>query len=299
MDFLVACRAADRDGYYPHVGDVQWWFRDPSLENDDKWYFCRDYHGQIVAAGLLDGSEITCVVPRGPRRRDLEAEIRAWAMRCLEDRARRQGSGTRYAVSEQVSDDDPDRITLLESEGFVRAAWHRLLYSRSLCNPIVEPRLPPGYTLRNTKGEAEVAKHAALQHDAFSPYASTTAHRYLRVMRTPGYDPWLDLVVEATDGTLAAGCICWMDDINNVGLFEPLGTRPAFRRRGLAMALMLEGLRRLKARVAVTALAAGNHPSDRGDHLPAEFTASRLIYESVGFDLVHRLSIYRKQCQIP
>ncbi|MCI0476857.1 MAG: GNAT family N-acetyltransferase, partial [Anaerolineales bacterium] len=70
----------------------------------------------------------------------------------------------------------------------------------------------------------------------------------------------------------------WVDRANKVGEFEPVGTRPAFERRGLARAALLEGMARMKTRGAETALV-----STGG----AETGAIRL-YESVGFKIVNR-----------
>ena len=59
------------------------------------------------------------------------------------------------------------------------------------------------------------------------------------------YRESLDCVVEAPDGRLVAYCLCWPDDENQVGEFEPVGVREAFRRRGLGRAVCSFALRRL------------------------------------------------------
>ena len=55
----------------------------------------------------------------------------------------------------------------------------------------------------------------------------------------------LDCVVEAADGRFASYVLVWPDDKNGVGLFEPVGTRAEFRRRGLGGAVCTFGLQRL------------------------------------------------------
>jgi mycothiol synthase len=109
-------------------------------------------------------------------------------------------------------------------------------------------------------------------------------------MKMPHYDPQLDLMVIAPDGTPAAGCICWVDPVNCVGLFEPVGTRPQFRRQGLATALMLGGLQRLRDRGMQAALVTGDHPGTEEKN--TEFTSSRFVYEAVGFQLLCRTYLY-------
>lgn len=71
-------------------------------------------------------------------------------------------------------------------------------------------------------------------------------------MRTPEYNPELDLVAVAPDGALAAYCFCQISQQANArtgrneGYTDPIVTHPRFQRRGLARALLLTGLRRLK-----------------------------------------------------
>ena len=78
-----------------------------------------------------------------------------------------------------------------------------------------------------------------------------------RILCTPGYAPDLDLVAVAPDGRVAAFAILWLGPAvagRREGHFEPVGTRPEFRRRGLARALLLDGMRRLRAAGATHAL---------------------------------------------
>ena len=92
-------------------------------------------------------------------------------------------------------------------------------------------------------------------------------------MSAPGYDHELDVVAVTADGCFAAFAMCWLDATRQVGLFEPVGTDPAFRRRGLAKAVLYEGLHRLQQRGAKRAtLSTGIDDSG-----PIQ------LYQSVGF----------------
>ena len=59
------------------------------------------------------------------------------------------------------------------------------------------------------------------------------------------YRSSLDCVVEAPDRRFAAYVLVWPDDVNGVGLFEPVGTREEFRRLGLGAAVCTFALQRM------------------------------------------------------
>jgi ribosomal protein S18 acetylase RimI-like enzyme len=67
----------------------------------------------------------------------------------------------------------------------------------------------------------------------------------------------------------------WLDRRNGVGLFEPVGTRTAYRRLGLARAAMAANLRRLAQRGASSAVVRVRNAN----------VAARACYESLGFTI--------------
>jgi ribosomal protein S18 acetylase RimI-like enzyme len=82
-----------------------------------------------------------------------------------------------------------------------------------------------------------------------------------------------NLVVRSPDGRGAAACVIWLDPINKVGMFEPVGTHPAFQKMGLGKAVMREGLRRMKA-AGMTNASVGTG---------ADNVAAIALYRSLGF----------------
>jgi ribosomal protein S18 acetylase RimI-like enzyme len=152
------------------------------------------------------------------------------------------------------------------------APWG-LLNMREL-RDIEEPRLPPGYRLKTMREVADVSLRVAVHRAAWEP-SSVTETSYADVMNTWPYRDDLDFVVEASDGSLAASALGWYDEENRVGEFEPVGTHPDHRRRGLGRAVNLFGLRRFHEAGAVRAIV-----GCRGD---AAYPIPKLLYESVGF----------------
>jgi mycothiol synthase len=101
-----------------------------------------------------------------------------------------------------------------------------------------------------------------------------TGDRYRdEVMGKPGYDPDREIVAVAPDGRVAAYTVYWEDRENRIGLFEPVGTHRDFRRRGLARAVMVEAMVRMRAAGLVSVSV--NHNADNAGALA--------LYRSLGF----------------
>jgi len=294
MVFVAECRAAAPLGEYPHVGDLQWWCRTGALDDPADWRFWPGPDGRDVAVGLIEGENVVALVHPTARDRGREDEVRRWAVGRVEEKVCVAGSGTPYTLVEEVAEDAPARVAAVESAGYTRGPSHYVSYRRDISAPLPEPLVPVGYVVCHMAGEEEAAARGTLQRDAFSGTYSdeSAAARWLGTMRMPGYDPALDLVIVASDGTLVAGCLCWLDARNQVGLVEPLGTRPAYRRRGLASALLAEGLRRLAACGATAALVTAVHPGEHGDASLPPDSAGRFVYERAGFHPLRRVYLY-------
>ncbi|TVT49443.1 GNAT family N-acetyltransferase [Amycolatopsis rhizosphaerae] len=138
---------------------------------------------------------------------------------------------------------------------------------------VEEPVLPDGFRFR-TADEAGPAAAVQAHLDAWAP-STYSAEAYQGVRRTEAYRGDLHVLVEAPDGTMASSAILWLDEANKTAEFEPVGTHPGYRRRGLARAMLLHGMLRARAagatHVTVACLGAPGHPAARG------------LYYSVGF----------------
>ncbi len=149
-----------------------------------------------------------------------------------------------------------------------------------------EPVVPEGFTLRTVRNEADFHQRVAVHRAVWAP-SRLTEESYRKVMRAWPYRSDLDCVVEAADGTFAAYVLCWYDDDNRVGEFEPVGTHPDYRRRGLGAAVCTYALRRLQEEGARQAIV---YAEGRDEDEP-----SRALYESVGFHLHTRAIEFRKE----
>jgi ribosomal protein S18 acetylase RimI-like enzyme len=189
------------------------------------------------------------------------------------------------SLSVEILESDRGRIAFLEDSGYQRVERHSVRYRRQLDGPLPVPSLPRGMRLRHAT-DSDVEARAELHRDSWSVWGPSrfSASRYRRLRAEPVYEESLDVVVEDEAGRLLSYCIAWYDPVNRIGDFEPVGTRPSFTGRGLARAVVMEGLRRLQAIGAQTALigtASVNAPALR-------------CYAACGFELVERQHYYSK-----
>lgn len=188
----------------------------------------------------------------------IETELIDWVVSAA--RRRNQEIGQSLTLAASALESDLSRLAFLERGGFEYQVESSILMSRSLDQPIPEPELPPGFTIRPMGGEAEIDAYVALHRAAFGTEIMTVEYRRT-IISAPDYIPELDLVAVAPDGGLAAFCVCQIfpDDSpraggSKEGWTDPLGTHPAYQRLGLATALLLTGMRLLKARGMDTAI---------------------------------------------
>jgi predicted N-acetyltransferase YhbS len=74
------------------------------------------------------------------------------------------------------------------------------------------------------------------------------AERCFRALRNaPDYHPELDLSVVDGNGEIASFAGIWYDDLNKIGILEPVGTIPKYRRMGLAKAVVYEAINKVAA----------------------------------------------------
>jgi ribosomal protein S18 acetylase RimI-like enzyme len=249
--------------FTPHPGEWDWWtfHADPrdqleTLLGPEAVAEIAINHGEIAAFGLAPEEVIELGRTRLP--------------------------GVRFAVT-HVSVADHARADALQAAGFALDHPAASLFERATAG--ATPIAVEGFEIRPIRGEQEHAARADAARLAFASTLHPEAHRarYLRFMRSPGYAPERDIVAVTPDGTIASFAIYWRDDALSLGQFEPVGTHPAFQRRGLARAVLHEGLARLAAAgIARARVMTG------GVNEPAKST-----YLATGFSLVDEIAAYR------
>ena len=297
-ELLNACEAVDRVDIGTSVDELRQEFAHPHLDAAHNICLWQKNDGTLIGFGALSivqpsethSGFLNFHVHPIARNSDIEAQIFAWA----EQQLRAIGGSTPLELQAVSRTDQGDRPRLLERHGFT-AARYFFQMARSLAEPIPTPQLPAGFTLRHVEGEQDAADWVALFNESFIDHWNhhpMTVERFHYHNQDPDYDPALDLVAIAADGTFAAfctGCIYPNDNQRsgrNEGWIVVLGSRRGFRRLGLGRAMLLSCLQQLKSIGAETALLSvdSDNPSK----------ALRL-YESVRFSQLHTTIVYTKE----
>jgi mycothiol synthase len=291
LELLRTCRATSSARNWPDVAELRVsLLGSAALDPERDARLWEDKAGEVRGFGMVWRPWNYLVFFVHPDASDgaIEPEILAWGIERAGEISRERGE--RIELRVRPREDDAGLIALVERHGFLREDWFSLRFVRALAEPIAEPTLPTGFTIRPVAGEHEVEAYVALHREAFGTTHKTVEGR-LAFMRDSAYVPDLDLVAVALDGTLAAFVVGGIEAEGEgtggrrYGFTDPIGTRPAFRRMGLARALMLEGCRRLRAR-GVQAVEVGTGNSN---------VATQGLLASAGFVLDHRVLAYSRE----
>jgi GNAT superfamily N-acetyltransferase len=211
----------------------------------------------------------------------LGLQIIRWGEVCVR---RIHSHGEWRTLGASCREDDAERIAVLKQFGFRQTEGATIRLVRDLSTPIPEPKLPQGFVLRPIAGVEEAEAVAAMHRAAFRTDYMTTENR-LTIMKTSEYDPSLDLIARAPDGTIAANCICSVNEVSKIGNTDPIATHPDYQRMGLARALLLTGLGLLKERGMSFA-----QLGTSGENIAMQKTA-----ESMGFIMKYKTLWFSKE----
>ena len=269
MQFLGRCWQDEKSRNF-HPGDFAHWMSNKYRGND------LDKHFAIVRRS----DEIIAMVEFDFRSRSYASVV---APECLRKNSGEDihRSAIEYLGSSNVVDDDKpittnlsgydaQSIKCLKGLGFSVEKDDFAVLSQPL-RKVPYPELPNGFSLRAADGDRDAARLAEVHNGAFGPKWS--AAEYVKVMRAKAYQSASELVIVSPDGDFAAFVVIWCDLTSKTGLFEPVGCHKNYQRKGLARALVYEGLAHMKSAGMANAFVG---------HEPTNETATS-FYKSLGF----------------
>lgn len=174
-----------------------------------------------------------------------------------------------------VNQFDQQRQDLLSRRGYLKQDEPEYQRHRNMAQPIPEISLPAGYSLKNIDSEEDLPARAWVSWKAFHSNEPDENYYgwqwYKNVQKAPLYRSDLDLVAVAPSGAYAAFVTVWYDEGTRTATLDPVGTNPDYQRKGLAKALITEGLRRVK-NLGATLCTVGSFSEEAG-----------ALYASLGF----------------
>lgn len=284
IDLVRVCRAEERVDPWPPLYELRQHLRAGDAGAGCQLWEARSGHLAAFAT-IWEGATLLAAVHPQAECEDLDEQVLGWGLARARGMARQYGEQSALLVP--ALDDDRRAAELLERHGFRREDWAILRMARRLDEPFAEPALPPGFALRPVTSELELAAVEALHQEVFVAGA-TLARDRLAPERDAEDFRASDLVVVAPGGELAAFCLCSTGrecgsrhDARD-GWIDLVGTRPAYRRRGLGRVALLAGLRQLQQYGALVALLGTTSWNTR----------AQMLFESAGFRLLHQVRWY-------
>jgi mycothiol synthase len=244
--------------YNWHVArlDYWWWFVNPDLEKikpEESVFIWETEAGQIAAVLNPEGhGQAFLQVHPDFQTPDLNLEMIVTA----ETRLRITAEDRNQKLWVFIDSQDPDRKEVLRRRGFQRveeAGNQEYQHRRVLDAPLPDVPQIPGYVIRAMGDGLELlercyASGLGFHNDDIHTARDNRDHPgwYHHIQSAPLYRRDLDIVAVASDGSIASFCTAWFDDVSRTAYLEPVATVPAHRKRGLAVAVILEALHRLK-----------------------------------------------------
>ena len=287
---LVAGAHAHNGTYYVHPGDLDWWLHKPPKAEERRrnillWQGDSPY---LAAWALWTPNEgaIDVFVHPTVHGTATHQQVFDEALMWAETRARE----IKGLAMQNYWIDGRDAVmrAMWAARGFTPDDALSPHFTRDL-GALPAMLLPEGFVVGGVTDLERGRQRAEATHGAFGadrPWEPYWA-QYQQFMNSVAYEGERDLVVVSPDGRGAAACTIWFDAVNQMGLFEPVGTHPDFQGRGLGKAVMAEGLRRMKAagmKHAMVSTNAGN-------------VAACALYQSMGFQLDFEFVNYRKSLE--
>ncbi|HLK59736.1 MAG TPA: GNAT family N-acetyltransferase [Chthonomonadaceae bacterium] len=287
LPLIEVCEEEDQTGSVPTLEQLRHQASMPGLDAEKHLFVLPDASGALIAFGgavpLPGEGTITLytmlMVHPAHRAVLLDALLEIIEARATEWQAETQQAGV---LQVSLLAKQAPYLELYERHGFRTVRWF-LELERDLEAPIEETPVPPDVVIRPMNLETDVEAYYLALNDSFRDHWNTpefTLEQVRHMLQSPGARPELTLLAfgpnEEPAGICANSVRTEHNKQHNVreGMVSTLGVRRAFRRNGLARALLTRSLRLLHDEDLTSAVLYVDADSPTG--------ATRL-YESVGF----------------
>jgi mycothiol synthase len=246
--------------------------------------FHRDPHVTVHGWGLVDVPHQGLGIGRW---------LHDWILTRSRDALQMAPADARLVVRQTSFNGDAASDAFLVNAGYTRTRhyWRMLI---ELTEPPATPEWPDGIALDTFDPERDLRAIVRASRDAFQDHYGFVAGSFEqelertrhRIEDDPGFDPSLQYLAE-DGGEIAGLCFCSPNEAGDdtTGYVQSLGVRPAWRRRGIARALLLHAFGQFHQR--------GTRAVSL--HVDAQsLTGATRLYESVGMrvdELTHEYEL--------
>jgi GNAT superfamily N-acetyltransferase len=197
---------------------------------------------EIVAVSIIKPS-LYCWIHIYPDYRYLEKEIAEWIHQHIKEKYHYFDDSV---ITFLVMESDANRKKILTELGYKKMKLSEYNRIRPPDLPIPDFKLADGYSIKHVDIMEDFEKYRSVQGSVFPHMKRMTRKKAETYSKASFYIPELDLVAVGPDDSFVAFCTIRMDPVSKIAEFEPVGTHPGHRKRGLAKALLCEALRRVR-----------------------------------------------------
>jgi GNAT superfamily N-acetyltransferase len=170
--------------------------------------------------------------------------------------------------------------------GFTRQPWVSP-EGVMVLDDLLPDALPTGFTFADgteVTAEEKAEAHAkAFGYVGEAPYPDRAKAGFRKMAEMPDYRAEFDVHVRAPNGEVASFATMWYDATNQIGILEPVGTLPDYRKQGLGRAAIYRGANLIRERGAGRALVGSD----------------QAFYRRLGFEPRTKYTIWRKTFDAP
>lgn len=219
-----------------------------------------EHHGRVVGVIHPEDHPAFCHLQAHPGTAAVKESLVGWAEAHLGGMSETFGGPV---LGIWVPDPDPGLEAILEEHGFERTEHREAMATRTLTRRLPDVILRDGYRLATLADENDLREvnrvlWRGFGHDGPPPDAEIPGRE--RMQHSPHFRKDLNVVAIDEDGHYVAYAGVWLDPVNRLAMVEPVATDPDHRRRGLASAAIVEGLRRAHAEGAIVAWVGADLP---------------------------------------
>jgi predicted N-acetyltransferase YhbS len=269
--FLVELNRDDRGHIHWNWARFEWMYRHPEFDASLKDAIGLWLDGErIVGAAIYDMyfGEAFCAVLPGYEA--LYADVLDYACAHLKDE-------TGLAIA--IGNDNAFEIETAKREGFFPIEQTETVMRRGLDDALAAD-LPAGLSFRELDQTADLDTLEWVIYQGFDHGDDRAAFEASRVRTGPRmhFDRRLSVAAVDETGEPVAFCGMWYLPGTDYAYVEPVCTVPAWRKRGVGRAVVIETMRRAKALGA----------------RDAYVISDQAFYAALGFAIKHRYTFYRK-----